>query len=621
VIGLIRQIDSNDAEGINNGLHGLTLASTVCLSDYIQAVVDSPETLGIKPDPDYYDYTHFTKGRGKSIVKGSTRSEHLISEVAAKANSLIFKLNGVNNWKYLERFRGEIDSTIDVLQNILTTFYIVKDSEGNEISPSESIKFDSLSLMLVSFTDIRPLFHRYTDYYHDDPKNLPEYDEVFGDFQDQHTRFDGLFLTSSFVAKQPPIGWARGYALTIHETIKSLTNNRETLIKLSLLDSVVMGLKDWNEFEKYDHELFDIFGIQNPYSNRYSLKSAPPAELLEKIKGEPRPIKSPERLLSIIGNRARIVDSCSSSGCVLNFSCVLDGVVARSKKTGVKARIIIFIHGLNQDRENYSIGIFMPAYGSGLIETNGSVWWIFYYIGNNHSGTASKQMAEVQELLKQNEQHIEMKYIEADEAEFLAYCEDPGYRRLDIEKKCIDQMVAKLRGTYPELLIANYLTNRSYYPVKIRIVPSCINGVQEINGDLDVVGFKVEGDSCQITIFESKGQARTDRDLDEELAKFSRTVKWLNGHIEEFRNQYTPDFRGECIIDPIFVSLGDLHLSRCEIINNLHQIPFLSRYHSPKVPKNIKLWDLPRLLKELKEVGTPDIYWELIQEMPVAISI
>ena len=49
-------------------------------------------------------------------------------------------------------------------------------------------------------------------------------------------------------------------------------------------------------------------------------------------------------------------------------------------------------------------------------------------------------------------------------------------------------MVGKLRGTYPELLIASMLANSNDQVVKLRITPTFLSKYEDINGDLDVIG-------------------------------------------------------------------------------------------------------------------------------------
>lgn len=602
---LLRQTDSRkklNSDSIQGALNGFKLATVVALDNYITNVVDAPDLLGVKPDYDYYDYTHFTKGRGRSIARSATRSDHTISKFVNKANILLFRIIGINNWEFIDRYRNEFDSFADALRNIFLNCYIARDSKDNQVDAQLALNVDSTDHMITNYTNLMPLFHMYTNYYHDfGPKIIPPYDEAFDEFQrDYQTRFDRMDLMSEFFPKSIPDSWAVDYAITIHETMKSIITNKKMEGRLADLDKVVKEIKHWAEFEQYCKKLDQVIGVPAFFGHyKYFLKESPSSDMVRDLLAEPKVRISPERLLSILGNRARIVDSgSSSSAAYLNFICLLDGAIIRSKRTNEKVRLAIFIHKLDGKRENYSLGLFMPAYG-GL--TNASMWWIFYYIGNNHSGTASQQWGQVWNKIKRNAKHIEPIPIPADEEEFLRYCEDPGYTRLDTEIRCMDQMVSKLRGTYPELLLANMLTNSGFCPVRFRLEPAILRQHKNVNGDLDVVGFKIREGICEIVIFESKGSVGSDIELDDELIKFSNTMRLLSNNLSKLCKECGIIFAGKYLIKGYFVLMADMP--------------------NANVPKNITFWDFACFQSELKKTGVPDIYLDLLKQMPVPIKL
>jgi len=627
VIEPLRQIDlheESNSDSMEGVLNGLKLATVVALDGYAANVVDAPDLLGVKPDCDYYDYTHFTKGRGRSITRSATRSDHTISKLVDKANTLLFKIMGINSWQYIGSYGDEVGSFADALRNIFLNNYLAEDSNGKQIEAELALNLDSADHMIAEYTNLMPLLHLYTNYYHEfNPKIIPHYDEVFDEFQrDYDTRFDGINLMSEFMPKGIPDSWAVGYTITIHETLKSIIKDKEKLDNLVGLDKVLEKIEHWTEFEQYSKKLYQVIGLPAFFGHyKYTIREIPSSNMIQELLVEPKARISPERMLSIFGNRARIVDSGSSGAAHLNFICLLDGAIIRSKRTNEKARLAIFIHRLDVERENYSLGLFMPAYGKDGL-ANASKWWIFYYIGNNHSGTASRQWGQVWKKISRNEKHIEIIYIEANEDEFLKYCEDPGYVRLDTEIKCVDQMVGRLRGTYPELLLANMLTNNGFHPVRLRIEPALLSGHEDINGDLDVVGFKIQEDTCEIVILESKGRARTDRDLDHELIKFSKTVKLLSDNPDRLCKECGISFKGKYSIKAYFVSMASMSETE-EGIGNIQDDmpPFLQRGYYPNVPENVTFWDFTCFRNELEKSGVPDIYLDLLKQMPVAITL
>jgi len=613
VIEPLRQTDSRkklDSDSIEGALNGLKLATVVALDSYATNVVDAPDLLGVKPDYDYYDYTHFTKGRGRSITRSATRSNHTISKFVDKANTLLFRIIGINNWEFIGSYGNEFGSFADALRNIFLNCYLAKDSNGNQVDAELALNVDSTNHMITNYTNLMPLLYLYTNYYHDfSPRIIPHYDEIFDEFQrDYQTRFDGINLTSEFMPKRIPASWAVGYTITIHETMKSIITDKETLDKLVDLDKVVQGIEHWAEFEQYSKKLDQVIGLPAFFRHyKYSLREIPSSNMVQNLLGEPKVRISPERMLSILGNRARIVDSGSSGAAHLNFICLLDGAIIHSKRTNEKARLAIFIHKLDGERENYSLGLFMPAYGEYEL-TNATMWWIFYYIGNNHSGTASRQWGQVWNKISRNEKHIERIYIEANEDEFLKYCEDPGYVRLDTEIRCVDQMVGRLRGTYPELLLANMLTNNGFHPVRLRIEPALLSGHEDTSGDLDVVGFKIQEDTCEIIIFESKGSARTDIELDHELIKFSNAIKLLSDNPDKFCKECGISFKGKYLIKAYFVSMASMP----NIEESVGKV---------NVPENVTFWDFIYFRNELEKSGVPGIYLDLLKQMPIGITL
>jgi hypothetical protein len=210
--------------------------------------------------------------------------------------------------------------------------------------------------------------------------------------------------------------------------------------------------------------------------------------------------------------------------------------------------------------------------------------------------------------------------FEVDEDEFYKYCEDPGYVRLDTEIKSIDQMVGKLRGTYPELLIANLLTNSGYQIVRLRFAPNFLSNYEDINGDLDVIGVKTDENTSEISIFESKGRARTDKDLNKELQKFSRTLRVLSQNQNALLKELGKNSSNSISVKGYFVSLADLKALDHNEDSKEKSFLYPSSF-KPEVPENITLWDFNYFQNQLTANNVPEIYRNLLKNMPLAISL
>ena len=592
----LRNFCSASGNNNSNVLNGFKLACVIVLDDYVLSVVNNSGVLGIKMDDDYSDYINFTQGHGPSIIRGSTRPDHAISMLREKAYSLLFRIKGTSDWAYMEERKNEIANFVENLENILRTCYTAKDKEHNEIDVENALKIDAID-HIVEYTDIMPMFHTYTNYYRDSDY-IPDYDEVFDEFKQYNTRFDGLSLPSTSLPEEMPDSLALGFSLTIQQILQQLVKDQKATKHLNNLNDQVINIENWTDFEKYSSQLIEIFRFP-PFFGRYTYKqkTIPSPDLLKSISKEPKERISSERILSRVGNRARIVESYSLAT-PINFKRLLKGLVADSRKSGEKTRVAIFEHEEKYDRrkKDYSFGILMPAYGN---FSNYSSWWIFYDVANNHSGTASGIYKQIMKEIDRYIKYIDINTYVAEKEEFYKYCEDPGYLRLDATARAVNQMVTNIRGTYPELLISNMLSNMNYTDIKLRLEPPFLHNIVHIKGDLDVVGKRKRDDYTEIVIFESKGGACLDEELHEEVKRFSNTIQIISDNKGKFMAEsYGLDNSADKIkIKAYFVSMGKGY-----------------RYDEFS---NITFWNFDDFRNELVKHGMPEIYLTLLKEMPV----
>lgn len=599
-IQLLRNFCSASGNETSSILNGFKLACVIVLDDYAQSVVDNSEVLGIKMDDDYFDYIHFAQKHNSDAIRGSTRPDHAISILREKAHSLLFRIKGTGDWAHMEERRVEVANFVESLKNILRTCYKAKDKKNNEIDVENALKRDTID-QVVDYTNIMPIFSTYSNYYCHS-SYITGYDEVFDEFRQCSTRFDSLNLRSLSLREEIPDSFALGFSLAIHQILQQLVKNQKASDHLNDLNNQVINVKNWADFDKYSSRLIEIFRFP-PFFGRYTYEqqTIPSPDLLKSISMEPRDRISSERILSRMGNRARIVESYSLAT-PLNFKRLLDGMVANSKRSGGKTRVTIFEHAekYNPLKKDYSFGIFMPAYGN---FSNGSSWWIFYDVANNHSGTASGIFKQITKEINRNIKYIDLNTYVAEKDEFYQYCEDPGYLRQKTEIKAVNQMVTNIRGTYPELLISNMLSNMNYTNIKLRLEPSFLYNIVDTKQDLDVVGKKDQGDYTEVIIFESKGEGCSAEELHKEVRNFSNTIQVIANNKRKFlAESYGIDNSTDKIrLKAYFVSLGKGY--RHDEFNN------------------ITFWDFDVFKNELEKHRIPDIYIGLLKEMPVFIRM
>jgi len=605
-----RMANRHAQEGLRQGYKLLLIAA---LDNYIDEIIRSPELIGIEPDLDYRDYWAFTKGRGREITKAIPRAGRPISRFVAKAISFINEILTLETWESVRTFGEKTKSFRRCLRQVSEKAYVASKG-GTKVAIRDALLESSNMILWSSYDNPLPIAHMYTDYFvssKDRKATLHSLDEMVLDemLEEGHpssgmTRLDFSSIDPKFFPRPLPAHWALGYAFSLHESLKLLALNEDQKKHLISLDERVLNTKNWSDVDKYGRRMTTVYGLPKifrgySYSAHLEITDNDRQPLMAEIEELP----SPERLLAIFGNRARIVERGVSSA-YGSFECLLDGAIKRSKRTKEPAKVAIIVHKDRHrwDEEDYSIAIFMPAYGGGLISINASMWWVFYSIGNNHSGTASATMRQVLNKLKRNRKSLDLIVIEADKEEFYRYCEDPGYSRLNDVIVLTNRITSDVRGVFPEILLANMLTNMGCKKVRIGFKPKVLKPVK---GELDALGVKYEGDlPKQIIVFESKGQATVDDELQEEINHFSDNVKTIQQNLESFCDELGLPYNDSLQIEATFVSMDTL-----EYVNYM------------KVPDNLKLWDYNTLVSRLKYYKIPRKYLELLRITRVAVSI
>jgi hypothetical protein len=600
-------------------LWGYKLLVVASLHSYIYGVVRSPEVLGIEADPDYYDYWVYTKGRGREITRSATRGNHYISRFVEKANLLISDLISLKSWDDIEGFGKRTNDFRNCLRTISEKAYMAF-RNGKEVPIDKALLEASTEILWSTSGNPTPLAHIYADYFishKKDDADLQLLEDMIEECNTTSgtTRLDYSRFSMFGMARPLPQHWALGYAFILHESLKQLACSHGQGTKLALMDNLVASIKNWRHVDSYSRKLTSVYGLPKPYSYSYARSSSITNEEREPLTTQTKSPISPERLLSIFGNRARIVER-GSPGAYFNFSCLLDGAIKRSRETREKVKVALVVHKLERGRrhEDYSVAILMPAYG---FISNASMWWVFYDIGNNHSGSASYAMKQVLTKIKRNKKSLDVMVIPADIGEFYEYCEDPGYVRLEKVIVLSNKVVSDIRGAFPELLLANLLTNMHYTKVLNRLKPKVLKTVK---GELDVVGVKFAGEMpSHILIFESKGQAIDELELQQKINRFSQNISIVRRQLRAFCNELGLPYAETIEVKAVFVSMADLKTGMGEPVHSGLMYSF--RKPEVKIPSGIELWDYNDFISKLSEHHVPTEYRELLKRMQIAVVI
>lgn len=612
------QLGQVDARMRNGVLWGYKLLIVATLDSYINGVVRSPDVLGIEADPDYYDYWAFTKGRGREITRSAARENHYISRFVEKANLLISDLISLKSWDDIDGFEERTRAFRNCLRRISEKAYVALSSD-KEVPVRRALLEASVNILWSTSGNPTPIAYMYTDYFvgrKGDDAQFRLLDDTVEecDTSSAITRLDYSPGLMSGISRALPTHWAFGYALTLHESLKKLTGNSRQATRLRLMDDLALSTKNWRNVDSYSRKLSTVYGLPSVYSGcRYRRCSIITDEDREPLTAKAVAPVSPERLLSIFGNRARIVERGSPAAC-FSCSCLLDGAMKRDGRTGQKTSVALVVHKSERRRgyEDYSIAVLMPAYG---LMSNASMWWVFYDIGSNHSGSASYTMKQVLMKIRRNRKSLDVFVVSTDKREFYEYCEDPGYVRLRNAIAVSNTVVSDIRGALPELLLGNLLTNMCYTKVLNRLRPEILRADR---GELDVVGVRFAGGvPSQIMVFESKGKAADELELQHEIDRFSRNISIVRRQLNAFCDELEIPYAETIEVKAIFVSMADLKAATEESVDLLYS----PRKPELVVPESIELWDYHDLVAKLNEHGVPTQYQGLLKKTQIAVMI
>lgn len=233
----------------------------------------------------------------------------------------------------------------------------------------------------------------------------------------------------------------------------------------------------------------------------------------------------------------------------------------------------------------------MPAYSGEFIPMNASMWWVFYDICNDFSGTASRMFARIKQSIQENEAYLELLSFTIEKDEFLGICEEPGYKYLKEEISDLKKLDSEIRAAFPELLLSAFLAVRGYNPVRCRVKPKFLK-----KKELDVVGVRwVGGQPSEIVIFESKGKATILKDLQKEVEYFAGKINLANANIQLFVEALGIPYYPDIQLKGIFVSMAELMNDEIE------------------KPAAVDLWDFNRFRRELLGAKIPKEYVNLLK--------
>ena len=352
-------------------------------------------------------------------------------------------------------------------------------------------------------------------------------------------------------------------------------------------------------FSNGDQKIIDVIDdfVKGPFaklerqypSQHFGLKVGPvlsPYELSE-LQGPVSRVSEAEKLASLLGIENKLVASAGPLDHE-QFETIVSGL-ASLNRDGCPIQIVRISHTKTDYSLNwFSLAVRVPKFG---LNSNASMWWVFYkiYALGTLEPDCAIPLTRVEAVLTKFNNQVEVEEIQGIRpADLLALCESPAWKYLREYSKRIQDVNSDLRGAIPEMLAALMLARRGYQNIRTEFKPQILGG-QEI----DAIGILSSGEGNSCVVVETKGQAETDEDLEDEIREFSSKVERLRQQLPELPREV--GFEGT--IDTVsgrFVSMADLR-------------------HYERESFDIELWDYRRFIQELQSSGISPHYIRLLE--------
>lgn len=591
---------SGNVSLIKGHFQGYKLAIVTSLYNFLDEVVRNPIILGIKPDDELYNYWVYTKLQGRNKLENGPKRGNDLPGIINKINELVSHLLGIQDWDGLKQFYRDLEPVCNTLINIRDVHYVLRDKAGKDlhITCKNYIEENAAIIIWTKLLNSKHANHIYTDLYRNHLKTLDEESVFEEDYKSTElTRLDGDENIDPIPWKIP-IEWAEGYAQAITQAMV-IFSPKEIGERIQKIYNARSPINSWSNIDDYELELDTVFGLPPiiPSESFLRIGRITKAERAYLV-GTEKPIEDEvEFIRSRMGNRARIVENDYSTA-HLRFECLLKGAIICARHYQEKALVACVRHPSHRNVHDYSFAILMPATG---FFYNSSIWWVFFDVADDdkHDSEGIFCLQKIYQILKNHSKNIDIIKFTALKDKFYKYCEDPGYIRLKRQNEFLKERDSHIRGTYPELLLVAYLGRKSAHPIYLSYKRKFL-GKQ-----LDVIAcLHKKGTISEVVIFESKGRATDDKELEEELDKFNTRIQLVRTNWDEVAKELEISACPIPKFTTIFVSMRLIEPSL-----------------SINIPKGIQLWDLNIFLDKLRKSGISNEYLDIIPEKILALRV
>lgn len=544
--------------GRDDALKGFTLLLAACLLEFVDHVIQLPETIDIPSDQGLADAWQRVQNTGRDSISELSSGRSPLSHFLRRAARAWDELRSTNSWEEIEAPLVRLQEYSEAAMRGFRFAYRSSRTPGRR-GPS--------ALSTLSYRALEWVW------------------PTLGQPGVVSSVYSGVFLTEGRTSTHdgPPDPWAGGYSHALRVLIMDLAFEGSDPQVHTLIDRLE-GASTWPDLHRLARELPLRSTSVGP-----SLKKKrhfPVSSRCVMLLTPSRPTETSDQVFRAMGSPLKLVES-DVPRAAFGLRALLRGAVVNAREHGETVSVVRFKHVEEGRAPAYSLALRMEARSP---MSNASRWWVFYDAYDEDRET-NRFREIVENALGAAADSIELVEHQIGRDELLNIADNSWFTYLKEQLSSAKDVNAALRGALPELTVAAMLAERGLHPVRLNLRPNFLRGKE-----IDVAGARwTSGRPVAFWVVECKGQSvHTDTALREELGAFFEKVTAIRGHRKAFAAELGLD-----VIPPkvraTFVSMAE--------------------FHAPDVrkPQGIDLWDYQRLLTELRKSHVPQKHLGLLQ--------
>ena len=571
---------------------GYKLVVQFGLWSLLDHLIRYPEILDLRGDPHLRRWWRFIQGEDGTTLKAAINEPDTeLSRIACGIDDLVTSdLQAGVSWEKIARVGERLDLFSDELLTIARdcSVSILTDDEP-ALGHGRILRTSTVKLLHDSWKEgvnssaFRYCLRKPTEWKHMD---LPG-QSMF----DIQTHRDNMSFFPEYNHAEFEPGWMVGKLCAVIVSLQETDQWSERLgdpYKLLRQNAVPdraweAGSRVFRHAPGSDLSGFE-FGLMNPPKL--------PAKILPSLSAKVSLADPVDRLEALLGRRPILIGSRDTRS-TLHVETIVSGL-ACTLPDGQQLDLLRIVNGSEQSEVNsVSLAVLMPSYST---FSDSSQWWVFDRAHRARGLDASNDERAIEingiaERLGRQINWIDLHSVSVEK--LLSLCDDRSFQRLLKQFDELEKFASELRGAFPELLSAQWLSQTGYHPVRSSLDITFANGVAR---ELDAVGIRLTDSGGHCKIIEVKKRSATQHDLKRYIRRFDETMRLADA------NRPAVAKLVGCS-EPI-LSVSGLFISMAKDVD---MSDLASQY-------GIEFWNFGRFVAELHRAGFHDRYINLLQD-------